>query len=135
MTAQRAARGFSLLELLVAMAVLGLSLTLLYQVDAGVLRSLGDQDRQQRATVLAQSLLDSRDAVPAGGWSESGQAAGFDWSVDSRPLPPPAGLPADAPVLHAVHIAVRWEGRLGPKALDVHTLLPQALPEAGGRAP
>ena len=129
------ARGFSLLELLVAMAVLGLSLTLLYQVDAGVLRGLGDQDRQQRATLLAQSLLEARDAVPAAGLNEAGEAAGFGWSVVSRALPPPAGLPADAPVLHSVHVAVRWEGRLGPKALDVHTVLPQALPEPGGRSP
>lgn len=127
--------GFSLLELLVAMAVMALSLTLLYQVDAGVLRGLGDQTQQQRANVLAQSLLDARDAVPADGWHEQGHDAGFDWQVDSTPLSLPPGLPESAPRLHQVRLAIRWAGRLGPKALELNTVLPQALPEPGGKAP
>lgn len=128
-------RGFSLLELLVAMAVMALSLTMLYQVDAGVVRGLGDQSAQERATVLAQSLLDAREAVPATGWAEQGQGAGFEWSVSSVALPLPANLDAKTPLLHEVRVAVRWQGRQGPRQLDMATLLPQATPAAGDKAP
>ena len=127
--------GFSLLELLVALAVMGLSLGMLYQVDVGVLRGVGDQAAHQRATVLAQSLLDARDAVPATGWQEQGQDAGFAWSVATTALPLPAGMDARTPVLHQVNIAVRWQGRQGPRAVELVTLLPQALPEPGGKVP
>lgn len=129
------ARGFSLLELLVAMSVMAMSLTLLYQVDAGVLRGVADHGTQQRATLLAQSLLVARDAVPAAGWHEQGQGAGFDWVVRSAVLPLPAGLDAGAPPLHEVHVAVRWQGRNGPRVLELTTLLPQALPMPGERVP
>lgn len=128
------ARGFSLLELLVAMSVMALSLTLLYQVDAGVLRGVADYQMQQRATLLAQSVLDSRDAVPVQGWREQGQSAGLEWSVDSELLARPAGLSEQAPLLHAVHLEVRWPGRQGPQSLVVETVLPQALPAPGGSA-
>lgn len=127
--------GFSLLELLVAMAVMGLSLAMIYQVDVGVLRGVGDQTAHQRATVLAQSLLDARDAVPAAGWHEQGQDAGYSWSVASTPLPLPQGLDAKTPVLHEVAITVRWQGRQGPRELALTTLLPQALPAPGERLP
>lgn len=130
-----ASRGFSLLELLVAMAVLALSLTLLYQVDAGVLRGLGDQTTQERATVLAQSLLDARDAVPASGWTEQGQGGGFDWSVASQAQPLPPSLDLKTPLLHEVRVAVRWQGRDGVRTLELSTLLPQAMPQPGEKAP
>lgn len=129
------ARGFSLLELLVAMAVMALSLTMLYQVDAGVVRGLGDQSTQERATVLAQSLLDARDSVPATGWTEQGQGAGFEWSVASVALPLPPNLEARTPPLHEVRVAVRWQGRQGPRQLELATLLPQATPVPGEKAP
>lgn len=130
-----ATRGFSLLELLVAMAVMALSLTMLYQVDAGVVRGLSDQSAQERATVLAQSLLDAREAVPATGWAEQGQGAGFEWSVASVALPLPTNLDARTPLLHEVRVAVRWQGRQGPSQLELATLLPQAMPAAGDKAP
>ncbi len=137
MTRARRARvhGFSLLELMVAMVIMALSLTMLHQVDAGVLRGLGDQAAQERATVLAQSLLDAREAVPALGWNEQGEAAGFRWTVGSTLLPLPAGLPLTTPPLHEVRIAVYWQGRLGERELQLATLLPQAVPMPGERAP
>ncbi len=131
----RASAGFSLLELMVALAVMALSLAMLYQVDIGVLRGVGDQAAHQRATVLAQSLLDARDAVPAAGWHEEGQDAGYAWAVHSTPLPLPPGLDAKAAVLHEVAIAVRWQGRQGARALELTTLLPQALPAPGEKLP
>lgn len=130
------ARGFSLLELLVAMAIMAMSLALLYQVDAGVLRGTAELQAQQRATLLAQSILDSREAVPAAGWHEQGHDAGFDWAIDSSVLPRPPGLDAQVPLLHEVRIAIRWPGRgAAAHELALTTLLPQALAQAGAQQP
>lgn len=131
----RRSAGFSLLELMVALAVMALSLAMIYQVDVGVLRGVGDQTAHQRATVLAQSLLDARDAVPAAGWHEEGQDAGYTWTVNSVPLPLPAGLEAKTPLLHEVAIAIRWQGRQGLRVLELTTLLPQASPAPGEKLP
>lgn len=131
----RRPRGFSLLELLVAMAIMAMSLTLIYQVDAGVLRGVADLQAQQRATVLAQSLLDSREAVPAAGWQEEGQAAGMAWSVRSHVEPLPAGLIETTPLLHRVEIVVHWHGRIGARDLVLSTLLPQENPLPGRPLP
>lgn len=125
-------RGLTLLELMVAMAIMALSLTLLYQVDLGALRGVGDHAEHQRATLLAQSLLDSRDAVPAQGLDERGRSAGFEWQVTSRPLPLPPGLSVQTPPLHEVQVRIEWAARQGSKTLAFATLLPQAAPLAPG---
>lgn len=132
---RRSARGFSLLELLVAVAVMGLALTLLYQVDAGAVRGVADYAAQQRASVLARSILEARDAVPAQGWQEAGDDAGFSWRVASAPWPTPPGLEVNAPVLHEVVVSVQWSGRHGPQTLELRTLLPQARPVPAGAQP
>ncbi len=133
---RRAARGgFSLLELLVAVAVMGLALTLLYRVDAGAVRGVADVAAQERASVLARSILNARDAVPAGGWNEAGESGGFAWRVASAPWPTPPGLEVGTPVLHEVVIGVQWAGRGAPHVLELRTLLPQARPEPGSTQP
>lgn len=129
------ARGFSLLELLVAMAIMAMSLALLYQVDAGVLRGTAELQAQQRATLLAQSILDSREAVPAAGWSEDGQAAELAWTVRSHVLPLPEGLSEATPPLHRVDIVVHWLGRNGAREWALSTLLPQETPLLAGHTP
>ena len=78
---QRRQRGFTILELLVAFAIMAISLGMLYRASGGSARSVGNMERYQRATVLAESILAMRDAVPEEGWSEAGQVAGFDWRV------------------------------------------------------
>lgn len=131
----RRARGLSLLELLVAMAILAVSLTLLYRVDAGVVRGVTDIQVQQRALLLAQSLLDARDAVPAAGWAEQGKAADLEWSVRSQAVTLPGGIAEATPLLHRVEFTVRWTGRDGPRELGLATLLPQETPRPAGQMP
>ena len=63
-TALRRQGGFSLLELLVAFVIMAFSLGMLYQAAGGTVRSLGDTEQQLRASMLAQSVLNSRDSVP-----------------------------------------------------------------------
>ena len=127
-------RGFSLLELLVALSIMSMSLGLLYQASAGALRGVGDLGMQQRAGVLAQSILDARDAVPATGWNESGRAADLDWSVASAMYQTDVARDTPAvPRLHEVRVVVEWGGWRGRRRLELHTLLPQQRPQPGER--
>ena len=123
-------KGFSLLELLVAFVIMAFSLGILYQASGGTVRNLGDVESQQRAVILARSILNSRDAVPALGWNESGESAGFVWRVSSAPF---TGGIADqrVPALQEIQIAVEWADRRGSRRLELTTLLPQLAPIPG----
>jgi general secretion pathway protein I len=129
-SSSRRQRGFSLLELMVAFVVMALSLGMLYQASGGTVRSLGDTDQHQRASMLAQSVLNSRDSVPETGWNEAGESAGLSWRVSSSPFATNVDSPK-APPLHQVQIVVAWTDRRGPRRIELTTLLPQAKPAPG----
>ena len=135
MTAQRQSLqgGFSLLELLVAFVIMAMSLGMLYRASGGTVRSLGDTENAMRATVLAQSLLNSRDAVPETGWAETGESAGFGWRVQSAPFQSAISGP-DVVVLHQVRVRLTWMDGRGAREVEYSTLLPQARAAAGGPA-
>jgi general secretion pathway protein I len=122
--------GFSLLELMVAFVVMAFSLGMLYQASGGTVRSLGDTDQHQRAAMLAQSVLNSRDSVPESGWNEAGESAGLAWRVSSAPFATNVDSPK-APPLQQVQIVVAWTDRRGPRRIELTTLLPQAKPAPG----
>ena len=123
-------RGFSLLELLVAFVIMAFALAMLYQASGGTVRALGDTEQYLRATVLAQSVLNSRDNVPEAGWNESSQSGGFTWRVSSSPFSTSVNSPR-APSLQQVQIVIGWSDRHGPRQLELNTLLPQTKPAPG----
>lgn len=120
------ARGFSLLELLVAFAIMGMALAMLYRVTGSSARSVGDAAQYQQAMVLAESLHGLRESVPEAGWNEQGQSGGFQWEVRSTPHPTSfARANPTAAVLHEVVFTVRWADGDRPRQVEVATLLPQ----------
>lgn len=128
--ARCAQSGFSLLELLVAFVIMAFSIAMLYQASGGTVRNLGDTEEAYRATILAQSVLNSRDSVPEAGWTESGRSAGLTWQVNSEPFRSGIDSPKSA-ALQQVRIVIGWTDRNGPRQLALSTLLPQARPPAG----
>lgn len=134
-----AQRGLSLLELLVAFAILGISLGLLYRSMGSSARNVADMGHQLQAAMLAESLLSTRESVAADGWNEDGEAAGFSWQLRSVPymqgmrqgVPSPLVAQPEAIVLHQVRITVRWVDGSRPRMLEIETLLPQRKPEPG----
>ncbi len=116
------AAGFSLLELVVALAIMSIALGVLYRAVGGGVRTVGELSDYSRAVVLGESLLQMRDAVPSEGWNESGQWEGFRWSVSSTPHEPAT---AAAVALHRVQVDVSWADGLRERSFSLASLRPQ----------
>ncbi len=122
--------GFSLLELLVAFAIMAMSLGLIYKSMGASARSVADLSLHQQATMLAETLLNTRNSVTDQGWNESGEHASFAWRVSSQPFVSPTTSP-ELVRLHEINITVSWLDGAGKRQLDAKTLLPQRKPLPG----
>jgi general secretion pathway protein I len=118
---RRRARGFSLLEVIVAFALLALALTFLLGALSGAARQTRHAQHISRASLHAQSLLAQ---LGSEGRLAPGRAQGtFDqgryrWSLDVDPYLDPADArtapaPVGAPQLRQVTLEVRWGDAAG----------------------
>ena len=123
-------QGFSLLELLVAFAIMAMSLGLIYKAMGANARNVGDMTLHQQASMLVDSLLNRRDSVTDQGWSESGTHATFAWQINSQLYPSSSNAPAIVP-LHEILLTVTWTDGLRQQQLTAQTLLPQRKPLPG----
>ncbi len=121
-------RGFSLLEVVVALAIMSIVLGVLYRAVGGGVRTVGELSDYSRAVIIGESLLQTRDAVPAEGWNESGQWEGFRWSVASAPYEQQAG---SAVALHRVQVDVLWGNGTREKSFSLVSLRPQQAVREG----
>ncbi len=119
---RRHLRGFTLLEVVVALAIMAMALGVLYRAIGGGVRAVGDTSHYAQAVVVAESLLEMRDSVPPGGWNESGTWEAFRWSVASSPYDAAGGqlIP-----LHRVQVDVTWFDGLRERHIALASLRPQ----------
>ena len=104
-------RGFTLLEVLVAMTILGLAIVTLMQLSAQGLRLLRLSDDYQHAVLVADRLVRAVE-VPQEG-VETGQEGPFQWERRLALVPTPDELTPGAgpkPLFYALSVAVRWGG-------------------------
>ena len=87
---RRRLKGFSLLEILVAFAIMAIALGMLYRVMGNNARQTGQLTSQERAMTLAQSLLAAYQIVPPEGIRATGETAGYSWAAESTPYATPA---------------------------------------------
>ena len=135
-------RGFTLLEIIVAFAVLGLALTLLLGTLSGGTRQVRWAADSGRAALLAQSLLDQ---AGVGEVLQPGRRVGefedgrYRWVLDVAPYvdrsrPPARMVDAFAPQLLQLQLTVSW-GEGGPRERLQLQSLRLVQPDMSGRVP
>ncbi|NQY02336.1 MAG: prepilin-type N-terminal cleavage/methylation domain-containing protein [Halieaceae bacterium] len=124
---RRTARGFSLLEMVVAISILGLALAALYQAASGATRNVRTDEKYAFGVELARSLLAEHSRVPRGGLSDRGETeGGFVWTVDTWPVETAReGLPQGS--LHYLEITVGWTDGRKPGRFVLNSVV-EALP-------
>ncbi|MEZ5501593.1 MAG: type II secretion system protein [Halioglobus sp.] len=104
------ARGFSLLEMVVAVAILGISLGALYRAAGGAVRIVALDEKSAYAVELARSLLANYAVVPLAGIDDTGETeGGFAWEVVAEPAPLPDGSTLAEGSLQHITVAVSWQ--------------------------
>jgi general secretion pathway protein I len=125
-------RGYTLIEVIVAFAILALALTLLLGTLSGAARQIRWADEAGRAALHAQSLLDQvgvGEALLPGHRDGDFEQGRYRWSLDVAPyqdtlLPPPVAVDLSAPRLLQLSLTVRWgeDGNDPRRRLQVQSL-------------
>lgn len=126
-------QGFSLLEILVAFAIAAMALGMLYRVTGNNARQAGGLMQQERAMLLAESLLAAYETVPPQGLNESAQGNDYAWAISSRPYQTPANNAPQAARLHEVRVNVQWQDGTNPRSFELASLRPERLPVLGAQ--
>jgi prepilin-type N-terminal cleavage/methylation domain-containing protein len=79
-------QGFSLIEMLVAMVIMGLALSVLYQSASGATRNIRVSAEYSQALALAESTMEAFSALLFIGKQETGQYGSYEWSARAEPL-------------------------------------------------
>ena len=120
----RRARGFSLLEVLVAFSILAIALGVLLQIFATALRSSKLGADYTEAVLWAESLLAGVDLETASSGEESGETGGrYQWTRRIEPYFPahldPEKLPLEA---YRVTVSVLWQEAAKRRAVSLISL-------------
>jgi len=114
-------RGFTLLEVLIALAILGTAVVLSIQGVGQGLRLLKAAGDQQQATIVADQK--ARELLVPVEATDSGTAGRFSWQRTSRVLETPELTPPDAAPewrMFSISVVVTWDEP--QRRLEVSTL-------------
>jgi general secretion pathway protein I len=127
----RRARGFSLLEVLVAFAIVTLVGSVLFQIFGGALRNAGAADEYSRAALIAESKLAAlgvEKPLQEGSDAGSEEDGRFNWTLTVAPYvapdtpAPDAGTPLSRRKLVQADMTVSWEAGEHPRSVTLTTL-------------
>ncbi len=127
--------GFSLLEVMVAVAILGISFSTIMSGMSTSLRTVTRVADSQRRIEQARLKLAELDliATPRPGQQASGRFDdGTTWRIEVRSFIPPDIRFANRSVVR-IALELGWEGRAGPQTWDVSTY--RVLPPQVGAPP
>lgn len=146
MNVRAAQRGYTLLEVLVAFALLAIGLGLLLAILSGGVHAIANASDSTQATLYAESVLDTLGADQrlqpgrSTGIYENGR---FRWTLDITPFKPPVPAPAQGDpntadpnlqnfvdnVMYRVVLQMQWGARTPGQTLRVETLRAYAPPQ------
>lgn len=130
---QRAERGFTLLEVLLAFLILSVSLAVLYRGAAGSLQVVDRAQSMQTAVMLAQSKLETLDVTEPLGIGETEgtfENEAYRWVLIVKPFPAleegedetnVADDPADSPA-YDIELKVKWDALAQENEISINTL-------------
>ena len=127
-------KGFSLVEMLVALVVLSLSLGVLYRAAVGATRNVRVAAEYTEAVMLAESKLAEHSNITEESYSASGEFGEYSWSVNSWPAPyenmnASDVIPLLPQPLQYLEVVVSWPGSTDTRSLDLLTVVPlRSLP-------
>lgn len=130
MSDRRRQQGVSLLEVLVAFAILGLCLGVLLQVFSGGLRNTALAEDYTQAALYAESILAAvGEEAPLAPGEDLGRVNDrFAWRIRITPYVDEL-LPPDSPmVLYWVTVEVFWQGVVSNRSVVLETLRLAPLP-------
>jgi general secretion pathway protein I len=121
--------GFTLLEVVVAVAIAGLALAGLFEAGSGGVFAVDTAARAEEALQRAQSHLAAvgRDAALVQGDASGDDGGGYRWRLLVEPLAQRHGVAADGitpqdTTLFSVEIAISWRSHGHERAVVLRTL-------------
>jgi general secretion pathway protein I len=121
--------GFTLLEVVVALAIAGLALVGLFSAGSGGILAVDTAARAEEAVQRAQSHLAAvgRNAALTEGEFSGDDGGGYRWTLRVRPLAQRQaqgqdGVSSQATTLFEVEVAISWPGRAGERSVVLRTL-------------
>ncbi len=121
--------GFTLLEVVVALAIAGLALVGLFRAGSGGLFAVDTAAREEEAVQRAQSHLAAvgRDAALVEGEFTGDDGGGFRWTLrvsalTSRQSLAQDGVSPTTTTLFNVEVAISWPGHEGSRSVVLRTL-------------
>jgi general secretion pathway protein I len=121
--------GFTLLEVVVSLAIAALALVGMFRAGSGGLFAVDTAARSEEAVQRAQSHLAAvgRDAALVQGDFTDDDGGGYRWRLRVRPvatreIPAPDGNSVAATTLYDVEVAILWPGRSGDRSVVLKTM-------------
>jgi len=122
----RSHRGFTLIEVLVAAAVLGIAGTALFGLLSRSLYNLRKIEDLHRYELAAQNVMNEvlmLSTLPAEGRAEGAlDGIGAHWTENVKPWAPPTLETKPDQAILSVEVVVTWPGRSSQRSIEVEAL-------------